>query len=281
MMLHSHKTSTVSDTPVPNQPDPIKPSRQGKAGSGVKGRGTGQKKKPKTVQFWELIQRSFRWDRVDQECRQLKIKYNRWPGTTEPKYCLHKSHARFMDTERYFPEKQAVPGDSVICPQQKYLANNWDKRRHYCSKHQEKLLVVDEVVMLHCKWSEEEGLPLIQKWEDTKKLLYTGVDPTAHKLSTYWTLLEEELKLRANRIISVIDLWTNSKQGKLGISEWITKVYNQVELCHYNAVSKERTIRDVLIVGCNSTQAKDKIIRKGKDSTLKDVLDILQTRSCD
>ena len=46
------------------------------------------------------------------------------------------------------------------------------------------------------------------------------------KLSTYWTLLEEEFKPRANRIISVIDLWTNSKQGQLGLSEWITKVYN-------------------------------------------------------
>ena len=54
-------------------------------------------------------------------------------------------------------------------------------------------------------------------------------------------------------------------------------MYNQVELCHYNAASKDRIIRDVLIVGCNSTQAKDKIIRKGEDSTLKDVLDILQT----
>ena len=75
----------------------------------------------------------------------------------------------------------------------------------------------------------------------------------------------------------MIDLWTNSKQGQPGLSEWITKVYNQVELCHYNAASKDRIIRDVLIVGCNSTQAKDKIIRKGEDSTLKDVLDILQT----
>ena len=126
-------------------------------------------------------------------------------------------------------------------------------------------------------WLGEEGLPLIQKWEDTKKLLYTGDDPSGHKLDTYWTLLEEEFKPRANRILSVIDLWTNSKQGQLGLSEWITKVYNQVELCHYNAASKDRIIRDVLIVGCNSTQAKDKIIRKGEDSTLKDVLDILQT----
>ena len=156
MTLRSHKTSTVPDTPVPNEPDPInpsKPSRRRKAGSGVRGRGTGRKKQQKHVQFREPIQRSFQRDRVDQECRCLKIKYKRWPGTTEPKDYLHKSHARFMDMETYFPEKQPVPGDCVICPQQKYLANNWDKRRHYRSKHQEKLLVVDEVVMLHCKCS--------------------------------------------------------------------------------------------------------------------------------
>ena len=65
-------------------------------------------------------------------------------------------------------------------------------------------------------WLGEEGLPLIQKWEDTKKLLYTGDDPSGHKLDTYWTLLEEEFKPRANRILSVIDLWTNSKQDQLG-----------------------------------------------------------------
>ena len=126
-------------------------------------------------------------------------------------------------------------------------------------------------------WLAEEGLPLIRKWENTKKLVYTGDSPSGHKLTTYWNLLDEEFKPKANRIISVIDLWTNSRQGQTPLSEWITKVYNQVELCHYKADSKDRIIRDVLIVGCNSTQAKDKIIRKGEDVDLKSVLDILQT----
>ena len=54
----------------------------------------------------------------------------------------------------------------------------------------------------------------------------------------------------------------------------ITKVYNQVE---YNADSKERIIRDVLIIGCSSTQAKHKIIRKGEGVDLKNVVEILQT----
>ena len=126
-------------------------------------------------------------------------------------------------------------------------------------------------------WLREEGLPLIRKWESTKKLVYTGDNASRHKLATYRTLLEEEFKLKANRIISIINLWNNSKQNQMPLNEWVTKVYNQVELCHYKADSKERIIRDVLIVGCPSTQAKDKIIRKGEDVDLKQVLDILHT----
>ena len=62
-------------------------------------------------------------------------------------------------------------------------------------------------------------------------------------------------------------------------NEWITKVYNQVELCNYRADSKDRIICDVLIVGCASTQARDKIIRKGEDINLKTVIEILQTEN--
>ena len=55
-------------------------------------------------------------------------------------------------------------------------------------------------------WLGEEGLPLIRKWESTKKLVYTGDNASGHKLATYWTLLEDEFKPKANRIISIIDL---------------------------------------------------------------------------
>ena len=65
----------------------------------------------------------------------------------------------------------------------------------------------------------------------------------------------------------------------MDLNEWITKVYNQVELCNYRANSKDRIIRDVLIVGCNSTQAQDKIIRKGEDVDLRTVVEILQTEN--
>ena len=36
-------------------------------------------------------------------------------------------------------------------------------------------------------WFGEEGLPLIQKWEDTQKIKYTGAYPSRYKLQMYWT----------------------------------------------------------------------------------------------
>ena len=128
-------------------------------------------------------------------------------------------------------------------------------------------------------WLGEQGLLLIHKWENTGDLIYTGADPNGYKTKTYWNLLENEFRPKANKIISVLNLWTNLKQNSMDLNEWITNIYNQVELCNYRTDSKDRIIRDVLIVGCTSTQAWDKIIRKGEDINLKTVIEILQTEN--
>ena len=52
-------------------------------------------------------------------------------------------------------------------------------------------------------------------------------------------------------------------------------VYNLVESCDYGN-SSERIIRDVLIIGCNSDKAKDKIVRQGEKIKLQEVIEILQ-----
>ena len=125
-------------------------------------------------------------------------------------------------------------------------------------------------------WLGEQGLLLIRKWENTGDLIYTGADPNGYKTETYWNLLENEFRPKANKIILVLNLWTNLKQNSMVLNEWITKVYNQVELCNYRSNSKDRIICDILIVRCASTQAWDKIIRKGEDINLKTVIEILQ-----
>ena len=140
-------------------------------------------------------------------------------------------------------------------------------------------------------WMGDEGLPLIEKWESTGKLDYSNAHETPAKeggrsrplssgfrLETYWDLLEEEFKPKGNKLISIIELWTRSKQGNKTLNEWLTYVYNLVEACNYGD-STDRIIRDVLIIGCESDRAKDKIIRRGDTISLNETIEILQTEA--
>ena len=137
-------------------------------------------------------------------------------------------------------------------------------------------------------WMGDQGLPLIEKWETTGKLDYSNANTSpakeggrsrplssGFKLETYWKLLEEEFKPKGNKLLSIIELWTQSYQGPKTLNEWLTYVHNLVEACNYGD-STNRIIRDVLIIGCESSTAKDKIIQKGETITLNEVIEILQ-----
>ena len=138
-------------------------------------------------------------------------------------------------------------------------------------------------------WMGDQGIPLIEKWESTGKLDYSNAEETpatdggrrrilssGYKVQTYWDLLDEEFKLKGNKLLSIIELWTRSKQGDKPLNQWLTQVYNLVNICKYPEDSTDRIIRDVLIVGCNSNHARDKIIRQGEAITLNQVIEILQ-----
>ena len=130
-------------------------------------------------------------------------------------------------------------------------------------------------------WMGDQGIPLIEKWESTGKLDYSSEEEdtlsSGYKLQTYWDLLDEEFKPKGNKLLSIIELWTRSKQGDKPLNQWLTQVYNLVNICKYPENSTDRIIRDVLIVGCNSNHARDRIIRQGEAITLNQVLEILQT----
>ena len=139
-------------------------------------------------------------------------------------------------------------------------------------------------------WMGDQGIPLIEKWESTGKLDYSNSRETpateggrrkalssGYKVQTYWDLLDEEFKPKGNKLLSIIELWTRSKQGDRPLNLWLTQVYNLVNICKYPEDSTDRIIRDVLIVGCNSNHARDKIIRQGEAVTLNEVIEILQT----
>ena len=128
-------------------------------------------------------------------------------------------------------------------------------------------------------WMGEQGIPLVKKWTALGKLDFSSAEEDAlssgYILQNYWNLLEAEFKPKGNKLLSVIELWTQSKQGSKTLNEWLTYVYNLVESCDYGD-SNERIIRDVLIIGCNSDKAKDKIVRQGEKIKLQDVIEILQ-----
>ena len=102
-----------------------------------------------------------------------------------------------------------------------------------------------------------------------------GTISSGYVLQNYWGLLEAEFKHKGNKLLSVIELWTWSKQGSKTLNEWLTYVYNLVESCDYGE-SNDRIIRDVLIIGCNFDKAKDKIVWQGEKIRLQEVIEILQ-----
>ena len=96
-------------------------------------------------------------------------------------------------------------------------------------------------------------------------------------IQTYWDLLEEELKPKGNKILSILELLSDrSKQGSKPLNEWLSYVFNLVEVCGYGD-SKNRIIRDILIKGCASDKARESIIRKGDKIKHSEVIEILQT----
>ena len=98
----------------------------------------------------------------------------------------------------------------------------------------------------------EQGIPLIKKWTALGKLDFSNpVEIPATEgtrriplssgyiLQNYWDLLEAEFRPKGNKLLSVIELWTQSRQGSKTLNEWLTYVYNLVESCDYGDSSEE------------------------------------------
>ena len=137
-------------------------------------------------------------------------------------------------------------------------------------------------------WMGPEGMPLIQKWTSTGRIDFSNPEEipgtggrarvpllNGFIIQTFWDLLEQELKPKGNKLISILELLSDkSKQGSKSLNEWLSYVYNLVETCNYG---DSRIIRDILFKGCASTKFRDSIIRKGDQILLSEVIEILQT----
>ena len=68
----------------------------------------------------------------------------------------------------------------------------------------------------------------------TGKIPTDGENPLSHRIQTYYDLLEEECKPKANRMISVMQLWSNkSHQNTLSLNEWITNIKDSTDQGFY------------------------------------------------
>ena len=118
-------------------------------------------------------------------------------------------------------------------------------------------------------WMGEQGIPLVKKWTALGKLDFSSSEEddlsSGYILQNYWNLLEAEFRPKGNKLLSVIELWTRSRQGSKTLNERLTYVYNLVESCDYGN-SSERIIRDVLIIGCNSDKAKRQDCSTGREN---------------
>ena len=104
------------------------------------------------VQSASPAKRSIRGDGVDQRCHVLNVKYKKYEGDTSPKPTLHLSQFKYK-TKVMIPQRQQIPGECVLCPQQKLLINDRDKTTHYDAVHISKLIVIGNTTSLYCKCS--------------------------------------------------------------------------------------------------------------------------------
>ena len=88
-------------------------------------------------------------------------------------------------------------------------------------------------------------------------------------------------KLRLNSLIGVIELkWLF--QGSMTLEQFTTKATLLVDEARYQAGHKDRMVHDTLITGISNDMVHGKIIKKGPNITLTQVLEIYKqyTRQC-
>ena len=86
----------------------------------------------------------------------------------------------------------------------------------------------------------QESHQLVRMWTAEEKLDFTneciidaGARTSGFKVETYMKLSDEYFKQKGNKLFTIGELWSDYKQGDLGLHEWITKIHNLVSECNY------------------------------------------------
>ena len=112
------------------------------------------------------------------------------------------------------------------------------------------------------------------QWTADGKITDDDEEATSKKkLRTYWQLFEDYTKPRSNSLIAVVEL-KRLFQGSMTLEQFVTKATLLVDEARYPAGHKDRMVCDTLIAGISNNIVCGKIIKKGPDITLAQVLEI-------
>ena len=144
-------------------------------------------------------------------------------------------------------------------------------------------------------WVDSEGMVQIESWKNSKTLIsqedYEKLEEdqkegkySLDKIESYFTLFESLLVPRSNPLLAVKELHF-AKQGSMNSGVFHAYVVKIVKRCKFPcAKAEERTIRDTIFLGMNSTKARDKAINlmneEGKELTVDFLMQQLEIEDC-
>ena len=131
-------------------------------------------------------------------------------------------------------------------------------------------------------WLNGEGISKIEGWKNSKTLIsqaeYDALENktgkySLDKIESYFTLCELALTPRSNPLLAVEDLYL-AKQGSMTSGEFHSHILKIVKRCQFPCQqAEERAVRDAIVMGMNSQQARDKAINlmneEGKEVTVE------------
>ena len=130
-------------------------------------------------------------------------------------------------------------------------------------------------------WMGKDSFPLVKMWEDAGDLPRANAEDAGNIPATYFTKLDAFFKPKQNTMMAINEVWTNFQQGNEELNSWIARISNAIQLANYHDLPedvniKDRLVRDILLAGCNSQKAKQRIMKEGAGVFLPTVINILQ-----
>ena len=147
-----------------------------------------------------------------------------------------------------------------------------------------------------CHWINGEGMGHIESWKNSKTLIHqSAYDALEEKekegkyssesIESYFILFELLLALKSNPLLAVEELHF-AKQGSMTSREFPhSHIVKIAKRCKFpNPEAEERAIRDAIVLGMNSQQARDKAINlmneEGKELTVEFLMNQLAIEDC-